>query len=523
MLEKGVLEEFISVVGINNVSDDIAICESYSYNWCTELFNPPKEGIPNPFSVNPVAIILPGSTEEVSKVVKLCISHNLKFKPQSTGFGAWNQVTEDNVVVIDLKRMNRIVEINPDSLFVIVEPYVSGAQLQSELIKYGLNCHMPGAGPQVSPLASTTSMGGPGFTSASTGHSARNALGIEWVLPTGEIVHIGSPSMKNNPSWFCGDGPGPSLRGITRGYIGALGGLCIFTKVAVKLYPFPTKPMWKVKGQMPLYDFEVPDFMKINVIDYPDYDSLEIAFRAFEESEITFACFHHCAFATGIVFSHYKTMLKKMPPALFFKNPLFVIIASRFASEYTYKKKVMEKIIKDTGGKTISDKRFTKIPNISYAEFLRSLFGFHAFLVGTSFQSTHGSAEAIGMVAKMMEKNIPLKKQYIKSKMLANDRGKGTWATSFEHGHYYHAEMPSMFDSGDIDSVEGMKEYLDKCNRLDLTEHLGVPFFIVGDKSHEQFGPECSDYHIWLRKIKESFDPQNHSDPGFYISSQKET
>ena len=76
--------------------------------------------------------------------------------------------------------MNKIRKIDAKNMYTIVEPYVTGAQLQAELVKLDLNCHMPGAGPMVSPLASSTSMCGPGFTSESTGFSGRNVLGTEW-------------------------------------------------------------------------------------------------------------------------------------------------------------------------------------------------------------------------------------------------------------------------------------------------------------------------------------------------------
>ena len=68
----------------------------------------------------------------------------------------------------------------------------------------------------------------------------------------------------------------------------------------------------------------------------------------------------------------------------------------------------------------------------------------------------------------------------------------------------------------------GCTAYMEKCNELDLVKHLGIPFFIEGDKMHDWYGPHCSDYHIWLRRIKETFDPENVADSGFYISTEKE-
>ena len=67
-----------------------------------------------------------------------------------------------------------------------------------------------------------------------------------------------------------------------------------------------------------------------------------------------------------------------------------------------------------------------------------------------------------------------------------------------------------------------MAEYMEKSNQLDLLKHLGAPFFVEGTRMHELFGPHMSNYHIWLRKIKQAFDPNNISDSGFYISPECE-
>jgi glycolate oxidase len=50
----------------------------------------------------------------------------------------------------------------------------------------------------------------------------RNVLGCEWVLPTGDILNLGTANREGG--WFSGDGPGFSLRGILRGRAGANGG-----------------------------------------------------------------------------------------------------------------------------------------------------------------------------------------------------------------------------------------------------------------------------------------------------------
>ncbi|MHC1591133.1 MAG: FAD-binding oxidoreductase, partial [Candidatus Helarchaeales archaeon] len=409
----------------------------------------------------------------------------------------------------------------------VIEPYVTGAQLQAELLKHGLNCHMPGAGPQVSPLASATSMCGPGFTSSETGFSGRNVLGTEWVLPTGEILRLGALGMTNEPDWFHGDGPGPSLRGIMRGFVGTKSGLGVFTKVAIRLFPFPCEPtiFQKIKGTTPRYELEEIKLMRYHIFNLNNYDDLEKALLRIAEEEIAFMVFHASAFAIMCIFSCTKEEMFKnisMNPRL--KYPILVMIVARTQREFDYKEKALAAIVEELGLKDITTlpgrKRFTP-PNISYAEALRSAVGMHGFLATGAFQSTHGAMDTLNFAKHIMQANIPVKRKYIKKGLLADDKGEGVWTESFEHGHFFHAEMPTMYDQTNRNSIKGMADYLMECNKLDLEERLGIPFFIEGDKMHDWYGPQCSNYHVWLRKIKELFDPNCAADPGFYISAKK--
>ncbi len=519
-LDKEILKEFVDVVGKENIDDGEVMTNAYAYNWCQEIFNYMEGKEPIPFSAIPKAVILPSSTEEVQKVVKLCNKYGIKFKAQSTGLGPWNQPSTDNSIIIDLRRMNKIVKIDAKNLYAVIEPYVSGAQLQVEIMKYGLNCHMPGAGPQVSPLASATSMNGPGFTSPSTGHSARNVLGVEWVLPTGVIMKLGSYGLKNNPDWFSGDGPGPSLRGIMRGWAGAKSGLGVFTQVAVKLFPYPCSTNFNVKGSSPIYDFDVPDFMKLYVMDCRTFKYLEKVMLRVEEEEISFMCSHLSGFAVMAIFANSMEQLMDKMAIGSMKVPLVIIIAARTNREFDYKQKVMDNLIGELKLKNIIGKIYTPEP-IFYAEALRSNLGLHGFIATGGFQSSKGVADTAGICLRSAQMNIPLKKKYIKTGAIANDFGEGVWMTSYESGHYFHVESPTMFDQTDKSSVEGMAEYMEKSNQMDLLKHLGAPFFVEGDKMHDTFGPHMSNYHQWLRKIKKEFDPNGVADSGFYISARE--
>jgi glycolate oxidase len=520
VLEKEILNKYQEIVGVENVNDGKIITNVYAYNWCMEFVNYLEEKEPIPFSAIPKAVILPSSTQEVQEIIKVCNQYKIQFKAQSTGLGPWNQPSSDNSIILDLRRMNKIVKIDDKNLYAVIEPYVSGAQLQAETMKYNLTVHMPGAGPQVSPLASATSMCGPGFTSPHTGHSARNVLGVEWVLPDGEVLALGSAGLKQNADWFNGDGPGPSLRGIMRGWAGAKSGIGVFTKVAVKLFPYPCNSNFELTGSSPEYKFKVPEYLRLYVMDCRTHKRLEQAMLRIEIEEISFMCSHLSGYGLAAIFSNsFESLMDKMTIASM-KVPLLVLIAARTEREFGYKQKVMDCLLNELDLVNIIGTKFT--PNsMFYAEALRSNLGLHGFIATGGFQSSKGQCDTAGICVTTTKKSIPLKKKYISRGVIGNDYGEGVWITSYESGHYFHVESPTMFDQTDENSVKGMAKYMEESNQFDLMNHLGAPFFVEGDRMHDLFGPHMMNYHLWLRKIKKAFDPNGIADSGFYISANK--
>ncbi len=83
MLDTDTLKEFQDVVGPENIDDGEVMTNAYAFNWCMEFINYMEGKDPIPFSAIPKAVILPSTTEEVQKVVKLCNKYNIQFKAQS--------------------------------------------------------------------------------------------------------------------------------------------------------------------------------------------------------------------------------------------------------------------------------------------------------------------------------------------------------------------------------------------------------------------------------------------------------
>jgi hypothetical protein len=118
-------------------------------------------------------------------------------------------------------------EINATDRYAVIEPAVRHVQLKPEVLKRGLNYPTASVGPSCSVLANFVASGDH-HVQHSFSRVSRYLLGVEWVLPTGEILRVGS--LGSDAGWFCADGPGPSLRGLVRGWGGWAGGLGIIPK-----------------------------------------------------------------------------------------------------------------------------------------------------------------------------------------------------------------------------------------------------------------------------------------------------
>jgi len=514
-LSRDVYRLFESVVGPENISDDPAILRSYMYQpfGC-------KRGVWA--DISPAVVIMPASTEEVVAIAKICNRHHIVFKAMSTGWGIHNVPGVEGAVSLDLRRMNRILEIDGKNMFAVVEPYVICAQLQVEAMKKGLNCHIIGAGSNTSVLASATSVVGYGPDGLSMGYSGRNLLGVEWVLPTGEVLKLGS--LSTGSGWFCGDGPGPSLRGIMRGWEGAWGGLGVFTKCAVKLFHWNGPSELEMKRVPPNYVLKEPiKYYKSSLFSFPTLEKLAEAALKLGEAEIGYFISRlspafvglQMAAGTDYVNTWNTGMLQEMSKYAF----LFVIFASS-EREFEYQQKVLAAILEETGGQIspISEapemQELTSTAVIKVDAVLRS-----SFRPTGGFNTSFGAMDTVDLALNIIRVGTELKDKYIRKGALVDDGGDNSATLVFDQGHLAYTEMLIMYDHHDDESAEGAFQYLAEANQACLDKKLGPPIFQisqVGKGKHGAFGPACFNYDMWLRKIKSAFDPNNTADPTAY-------
>jgi glycolate oxidase len=353
------------IVGQGNISEEPAILDSYAFQYLAEIARPQQ----SKFMIRPEAALMPGSTEEVQAIVKTCNRYRIKIKPYSTGWYFFGAPQSKGVIQLDLRRMDRILEIDDKNMFAVIEPYVICAQLQAEAMKVGLNCNIIGAGASCSILASATSYSGSGPNVIYMGFNSDNMLGVEWVMPNGDILRTGS--LGSGAGWFCGEGPGPSLRGLIRGGIGARGGMGVFTKVAIKLSSWPGPPVLPVEGTVPAYHSPLPENFRAYTLAFPDWQAYAEAYYRIWDAEIGYIA-HRQFNMLGNKLSSAFWMLYNDPTKQlddiveFAQRPEIqrltketelsfeIVLAGHYPGDIEYQEKVLDQILSDLGGHRVT-------------------------------------------------------------------------------------------------------------------------------------------------------------------------
>jgi glycolate oxidase len=177
----------------------------------------------------PDLIVLPSSAEEISAVLRLANKHLFSVIPRGQGSGlTGGSVPVKGGVVLALTRMNRILRIDPENLIAVVEPGVINFILQQEVAKQGLFYPPDPASYKYSSIGGNVAECAGGPNSLKYGVTRDYVLGMEVVLPTGEILDLGVKTMKGVVGYD-----------LARVFVGSEGTLGVITKVTLKLVPLP--------------------------------------------------------------------------------------------------------------------------------------------------------------------------------------------------------------------------------------------------------------------------------------------
>jgi glycolate oxidase len=163
----------------------------------------------------PAAVVLPRSTGQLEAVVRICAKHGIPFVGRGAGTGlSGGALPDDRGIVISFGRMTRILDVDIPNQRVTVEPGVINAHVTQRVTPAG-HFYAPDPSSQsVCTIGGNVAENSGGAHCLKYGFTTNHVLAIEVVLPTGELVHLGAPTL---------DAPGYDLAGVFVGSEGTLG------------------------------------------------------------------------------------------------------------------------------------------------------------------------------------------------------------------------------------------------------------------------------------------------------------
>jgi glycolate oxidase len=210
------LDELIRVVGSERVLTAIEDKICYSYDGTKQ-------------KALPDIVIRPGDTSDVSNALKIANEYEVPIYARGAGSGlTGGAVPLMGGIVLDLKNMNKIIEICPEDFIATVEPGVVTKDLQDEVAKFDLFYPPDPSSAAFSTIGGNVAECAGGITGLKYGVTRDYILALEIVLPDGSVINTGRKTLRSVTGYD-----------LTRLFIGSEGTLGVFTKITVKLIPKP--------------------------------------------------------------------------------------------------------------------------------------------------------------------------------------------------------------------------------------------------------------------------------------------
>ena len=215
MMAQNLIKDLTKIVGKDNILADLKDLISYSYDATM------RQELPD-------VIVFPHNTEEVQAITRLAHQEKIPVVPRGAGTNlSGGTIPVKGGIIIEISRMNRILEINTADRRVVVEPGVINLDLQNVLAPLGYFYPPDPASQKSSTLGGNIGENAGGPMCLRYGVTSKYVCGMEIVLADGEVINAGD---------YVEDYPGYDLRGL---FIGSEGMLGIATKLILHIIPKP--------------------------------------------------------------------------------------------------------------------------------------------------------------------------------------------------------------------------------------------------------------------------------------------
>ncbi len=319
---QNILAELHDALGEDWATNDDAVLTSYGRDFTIAVGKKPN------------IVALPGSTRDVQTIMKLAKKYGMPVVPFSTGFNhAGLTLPRIGGILLDLKRMDKILKIDEESLTITIQPHVRNAVIYTAVKKHSaseglpLRAAIPLTMGSASTLANYVARGGSGIM-AKVGNTPEFIVNMTWVLPDGEIVKFGPsavPEVEDIPVQW---GPGPDLSGM---FINADGMFGVCTEMTIKILP-----EWPIE-KLYLFDAEDDDRSLESACDFIknicQEDLIDFIYKS-----------SYCQMATGLGIGDPVDLSESMP-----EDPVMVILSGWDEEEVEIRTEITEDIAEKTG------------------------------------------------------------------------------------------------------------------------------------------------------------------------------
>ncbi|MBU0991075.1 MAG: FAD-binding protein [Proteobacteria bacterium] len=245
LLQKRTINKLSKIVGKHYLSCSKEDLLCYSYDATGRIFMPD-------------AVAFPGSADEISRIMMLACEDGFPVVPRGAGTGmAGSSLPVQGGVVLAMSRLNRIIDIDAENFTITTEPGVVTGDLHKAVEQKGLFYPPDPSSAEISTIGGNLAQCAGGPRAVKYGVTRDYVLGLEAILPTGEMIKTGVRTAKGVVGYD-----------LSRLIVGSEGTLAIITKVILRLLPLPetVKTMTAVFDSMEKAAQAVASIMRSSII-----------------------------------------------------------------------------------------------------------------------------------------------------------------------------------------------------------------------------------------------------------------
>ena len=218
-VDQRIVDELISILGNAGVMTDADKMAAYAHDETSEA----------EYCRMPEVVVKPENTEQVSQILRMANREMIPVTPRGSGTGlSAGCVPLHGGIVMSLERMNRVIEVDTENLFIVVEPGVTTGEVQRIAKDAGLLYAGDPCSAESSQIGGNVAENAGGNKAVRYGTTSRYVHGLEVVLPNGDVMTLGGKCVKDVTGYD-----------LVKLFVGSEGTLGVVTKIWLKLLPLP--------------------------------------------------------------------------------------------------------------------------------------------------------------------------------------------------------------------------------------------------------------------------------------------